>query len=112
MAFVDCVGTRVVKVQQEKRSWPTKSQVSVFRMLYSGMICLAAVSPSAAQDTPANIISDQIRRQGFACEEPRHAERDEQASRPNGAVWTLSCGNAKYRVTLIPDMAANVELIK
>jgi gas vesicle protein len=60
----------------------------------------------------ANIISDHIRRQGYDCDEPRHAERDEQASRPNGAVWTLSCRNAKYRVTLIPDMAANVELIK
>jgi hypothetical protein len=58
------------------------------------------------------LIADQIRRQGLVCEEPRRAQRDEQASRPNGAVWTLSCGNAKYRVTLIPDMAANVELIK
>ena len=76
------------------------------------VLLLAAVSESAAQDTPTNIISDHIRRQGYACDEPRHAERDEQASRPNGAVWTLSCRNAKYRVTLIPDMAAKVELIK
>jgi hypothetical protein len=76
------------------------------------VLLLAGVSQSAAQDTPANIISDHILRQGYACDEPRHAERDEQASRPNGAVWTLSCRNAKYRVTLIPDMAANVELIK
>jgi hypothetical protein len=85
-------------------------------MRISGMtslvLLLVAMSPSGAQDTPANIISDHIRRQGYACDEPRHAERDEQASRPNGAVWTLSCRNAKYRVTLIPDMAANVELIK
>ena len=85
-------------------------------MRISGMtslvLLLVAVSQSAAQDTPANIIADHIRRQGYACDEPRHAVRDEQASRPNGAVWTLSCRNVKYRVTLIPDMAANVELIK
>ena len=67
---------------------------------------------SSAQDTPARIISDHIRRQGFPCDEPRQAEHDVQASRPNGAVWTLTCRNAKYRVTLIPDMAAKVELVK
>jgi hypothetical protein len=76
------------------------------------VLLLVAVNKTGAQDTPANIISDHIRRQGYACDEPRHAERDEEASRPNGAVWTLRCRNAKYRVTLIPDMAANVEVIK
>jgi len=62
-----------------------------------------------AGDTPVNIISDQIRRQGYACDEPRQAERDREASRPNLTVWILRCGNATYRVTLIPDMAARVE---
>jgi hypothetical protein len=108
-------------MQQQKRSSAPKCPVfdsPVFGrgMLISGItglvLFLAAVGLSGAQDTPVNIISDHIRRQGYACDEPRHAERDEQASRPNGAVWTLSCRNAKYRVTLIPDMAANVELIK
>ena len=73
---------------------------------------LLASGHATAQDTPANIISDQIRRQGFPCDEPRQARRDEQASRPNGAVWIMHCANVAYRVTLIPDMAAKVELIK
>ena len=63
-------------------------------------------------ETPANIIADQIGRQGFPCEEPRQAEHDIQASRPNGAVWTMRCKNATYRVRLIPDMAAHVEIVK
>ena len=73
---------------------------------------LLASGHATAQDTPANIISDQIRRQGFLCDEPRQATRDEQASKPNSAVWIMRCANTAYRVTLIPDMAAQVELIK
>lgn len=74
--------------------------------------CPVMIGPIEAADTPASIISDQIRRQGYACDEPRKAERDRQASKPNQAVWVLSCGNAEYRVTLIPDMAARVEPLK
>ena len=70
------------------------------------------ISQAEGADTPASIIADQIRRQGYPCEEPRQAERDRQASRPNETVWMLRCGNAAYRVTLIPDMAARVELAK
>ena len=43
---------------------------------------------------------------------PAQAERDQPASRPNETVWILRCGNATYRVTLIPDMAARVERLK
>jgi hypothetical protein len=73
---------------------------------------LLASGHATAQETPANIISDQIRRQGFPCNEPRQATRDEQASKPNGAVWIMRCANTNYRVTLIPDMAAKVEPFK
>jgi hypothetical protein len=76
------------------------------------LACCAAIAQPAAQDTPVDIISDHISRQGFTCDEPRQAKRDEQASKPNGAVWILLCANAAYRVTLIPDMAAHVELIR
>ncbi len=65
-----------------------------------------------AQETPVSIIAAQIRQQGFTCEEPRRAERDVQASRPNEVVWTLICENTTYRVTLIPNMAARVEVRK
>src|SRR5262245_5474122 len=75
-------------------------------------LCRWKVSQAGGGDTPVGIISDQIRRQGYACDEPRQAERDREASRPNQTVWVLTCGNATYRVTLIPDMAARVERLK
>jgi hypothetical protein len=73
--------------------------------------CLV-ISQAVTTDTPVGIISDHIRRQGYSCDEPRQAEHDRTASRPNEAVWILRCANAAYRVTLIPDMAARVELVK
>jgi hypothetical protein len=63
-------------------------------------------------DTPVEIISDQIRRQGYACDEPRQAARDRQASRPNETVWILHCDTITYRVILVPDMAARVERVE
>ncbi len=74
--------------------------------------CPLTLAQAPAGDSPTRIISDQIRRQGYACDEPRQAERDRKASRPNLTVWTLRCANATYRVTLIPDMAARVERLK
>jgi hypothetical protein len=72
----------------------------------------ALITTAASEDAPVAIISDQIRRQGFACTEPRRAERDRDASRPHQTVWILHCANATYRVTLVPDMAARVETVK
>ena len=79
-----------------------------------GMVLLAlsvgAADVALAQETPVNIIAVQVRQQGYACNEPRRAERNAQASRPNEAVWTLVCENATYRVTLVPNMAARIAL--
>jgi len=78
-----------------------------------GALFLAAPAPVAAaeQETPADIITIQIRKQGFPCDNPQKADRDRKASKPDEAVWVLQCGNATYRVRLIPDMAAHVERI-
>ena len=88
---------------------PRAPKVERAPCLVSAWVCGLTVAQAPAGDTPVNIISDQIRRQGYACDEPRQAERDREASRPNLTVWILRCGNASYRVTLIPDMAARVE---
>ncbi|HEY1246310.1 MAG TPA: hypothetical protein VGF29_15910 [Hyphomicrobiaceae bacterium] len=61
-----------------------------------------------AEDVPADIIAAQIRTQGYACSTPVTASRDRAASRPDETVWLLQCGNARYRVQLVPDMAAQV----
>jgi len=63
-----------------------------------------------AQTEPAaSIIAVQLRKQGFACEKANGADRDSNVSRPDTPVWILDCGNATYRVELVPNMAAKVE---
>jgi hypothetical protein len=63
-------------------------------------------------DTPAGIVAAHIRSQGYVCRQPVAAVRDRRASRPNGTVWMLRCRNARYRVQLVPDMAAEVTRIE
>jgi hypothetical protein len=72
----------------------------------------ALAGPSAAEEKPAEIIAAHIRTQGYACENALSALRDRKASKPNEMVWTLRCSNGIYRVRLVPDMAAHVELMK
>lgn len=62
-------------------------------------------------ESPKDDIAEQIRRQGYACDQPQSATRDIQASKPDEAVWLLRCKDASYRVRLMPSMAAQVEPI-
>jgi hypothetical protein len=72
-----------------------------------------SLSPGAqAQDeTPADIIAVQIRKQGFACGKAQSASRDPSASKPDEPVWILRCDNASYRVRLVGNMADHVEQV-
>jgi hypothetical protein len=72
----------------------------------TGLSALAGLAQEV--DTAASMVAAQIRTQGYACIDPVSAARDRQASRPNVTVWLLRCGNASYRVQLVPDMAAQV----
>lgn len=76
-----------------------------------GRSTLIAAEAGAVEETPKDIIVDQIRKQGFACDNAQSAERDREQSKPNEAVWILKCDKATYRVRLVPDMAAGVERI-
>ena len=77
------------------------------------LTCVSAVASTAAEPDPAAVIvAAQIRAQGYACTPPVHAVRDPAASRPDVAVWVLTCGNARYRVRIVPDMAARVTRLK
>lgn len=67
-----------------------------------------AVDP---KEVSKDIIATQIRRQGFECKNPQKAERDQTTGNPDDPTWTLTCENATYRVHLIPNMAAKVELL-
>ena len=69
------------------------------------------VSPTSAQATVAEIVAAHIRSQGYPCDSAQAAKRDSRASQPDEQVWLLTCSNARYRVRLVPDMAAAVEQI-
>jgi hypothetical protein len=71
----------------------------------------AFVTAQSTQEIPKDLIAEQIRKQGHMCEKPESAVRDAERSRPNGIVWVLKCEKATYRVKLIPDMAADVQLV-
>ena len=91
---------------------------SLQMLLVSIASLTTAIAPTVAQtgggvsdDAAANIVATQIRAQGYACQEPSDANRDQDASKPDEMAWILTCKNATYRVRLVPDMAAQVEQI-
>jgi hypothetical protein len=69
---------------------------------------------ATAQDQSADvrIVGDQVRSQGFPCDNPSSAEPIEAESAPNHAVYLLKCEGISYRVVLIPDQAADVTEVK
>lgn len=79
-------------------------------------ICAVAAAmlagTAAAQEKPADIIAAHIRTQGYACDKALSAQRNRKASRPHETAWLLRCSNGTYNVTLIPDLAARVVLVK
>ncbi|HEX5958912.1 MAG TPA: hypothetical protein VFY92_09700 [Hyphomicrobiaceae bacterium] len=75
-------------------------------VVLTGLWALATVAEET--DTPAGIIAAQIRAQGYGCSPPVAATRDRQETATHDAVWILTCSNARYRVRLVPDMAAEV----
>jgi len=62
--------------------------------------------------TPADDVADQVRSQGYECDQPITATRDVRLSKRDSAVWVLRCGKGAYRVKLDPDMAARITRLK
>jgi hypothetical protein len=72
-------------------------------------VCIAsAIETATAQDEATAIVADQVRSQGFACNNPSSAERVAAESAPNHFVYLLKCEGATYRVVLVPDQGAGV----
>jgi hypothetical protein len=85
---------------------------SLFANLAVSLAVAGAFAVTAsAQQTPKEDIAAQIRDQGYKCDSPQSAERDDKASKPDEAVWVLTCEDATYQVHLVPDLAAKVERI-
>jgi len=68
-----------------------------------------AEAQPADDEIPPDIIAVQIRKQGYACNNPSKAKRDASASRADLPVWILTCENATYRVRLVGNMADKIE---
>lgn len=87
----------------------TRNALSV--VVYAAL-CFAVATTTLATAGPVmtkEILSVQVRKQGFPCERPTLAAKDTERSTPGSAVWFLVCESAKYRVRLVPNMAAEVE---
>ncbi|WP_420970205.1 hypothetical protein [Bradyrhizobium sp. B120] len=77
-------------------------------LLVGGMVG----STAQAEQTLPDLLAVQLRAQGYACDKPLKAERDDKLSKPDNEAWTLTCSNATYRVSRVPDLAAKVEKVE
>ena len=66
----------------------------------------------SAQETAKELLAIQIRDQGYRCDKPVSAKRDEKHSKADAPVWVLRCEHRSYRMRLAPDMAARVQQLK
>ncbi|MGI9523717.1 MAG: hypothetical protein ACR2PG_18960, partial [Hyphomicrobiaceae bacterium] len=83
-------------------------RLEILRALFIFVVMVAAIglrldlafqsqsARAAGQETSAEVIAAQIRRQGYSCGVAEEAKRDEQASTPEQTVWILTCDNATY----------------
>ncbi len=86
-----------------------KATGSLFLAIVSILFSSEVRAQQIPAETPQGILAAQIRTQGFTCEKPLGARQNKKRSRPDRDVWVLDCGNATYRITRVPDMAAKVE---
>jgi len=80
--------------------------------LYAAGSGIGLIHPAAAQETPSDTLAAHVRIQGHRCSKVVSAERDIAQSRPDSAVWTITCTEGAYRVQLVPHQAAKVEQIE
>ncbi|MHC2257647.1 hypothetical protein ACVILK_007339 [Bradyrhizobium embrapense] len=71
-----------------------------------------AGTAARTEETLQGLLATQLRAQGYACDKPLKAERDDKLSKPDNEAWTLTCSNATYRVSRVPDLAAKVEKVE
>jgi hypothetical protein len=97
-----------------QRRLPLRYRIPLDLAAAVALTYLSALASMAEEPDGAagEIVAAQIRTQGFECTLPVSAVRDRAASRPNVTVWVLNCGNARYQVRLVPDMAAQVTQLK
>lgn len=91
----------------------TRSFILFSACLSFGILPVGSVSfAQTAGETPQGMLAAQIRMQGFVCDKAIGASKDVKRSKSDHDVWVLKCGNATYRVSRFPDMAAKVEALR
>ena len=79
----------------------------------TAQVLIATMAQSAsAQETDKGLLAIQARAQGYRCDKPVSAKRDEKNSGPDVSVWILRCEHNSYRMRLAPDMAVRVQRLK
>jgi hypothetical protein len=103
------VGNAVIEMRS-----PATSLIALAFVSFAFFVASAAAQTNGSNpdSEAANLVATQIREQGYDCQDPTSATRDQEASEPNETVWMLTCKNASYRVRLVPNMAAQVEQIE
>ncbi|MGD9509827.1 MAG: hypothetical protein AB7I59_12395 [Geminicoccaceae bacterium] len=76
-----------------------------------GVAAASVVASAALAQDPTATLADTVRDRGHPCAKPVSSERDPNASRPDEAVWILTCSDARYRIRYPGDTAPQVERI-
>jgi hypothetical protein len=98
-----------VRLSRVVRFWSDGMYSARFGFSAFLICCATPALAQQVQESPKDVIAAHLRLQGYACETPKSARRDVKASRPDEAVWLITCENARYRVRLVPNMADVVE---
>jgi hypothetical protein len=69
---------------------------------------LAQDTAPLVEETAKDIVAITVRSQGYTCDNPKRAVRDEAASAPDRAAWVVECANATYRVKYDNDLPAEI----
>ena len=67
---------------------------------------------AASEESPETIISAVVRREGYVCEKPIKATKDEIDSIPEEMAWILKCKNLTYKVRLYPHYLSHIEILE
>ncbi|MGB6351077.1 MAG: hypothetical protein WBG10_13720 [Pseudolabrys sp.] len=81
-------------------------------VILSVIVSLTAGHGASAQETAKDLLAIQIRAQGYTCDKPVSAMRNNKLSKADVSVWVLRCEHRSYRMRLAPDMAARVKELK
>jgi hypothetical protein len=84
------------------------TSATAFLVTLAALAELSTSAVSQQERVEKTIVGDQVRSQGYACNNPVSAERIAAESNPDEPVYLLICETATYHVRLVPNQAAQV----